>query len=142
MNTKIHQVPLVLMDEMMPHLAHHLARGFEHVKMDPIALAEEIRADLTQVWAVFQDNRIVAAFLTSIHTMPDGTKTLDIFGLGGTAAPSWGSLLSDVMADFAKRNGCDRFVFAGRKAWERICKNVQIVGVLENDHMKFERIVA
>lgn len=130
------------MDEMMPHLAPHLARGFEHVKMDPAGLADEIRNDLTQVWAVFLDNKIVAAFLTSIHAMPDETKTLDIFGLGGEAAPSWGATLSDVMADFARKNGCNRFVFAGRKAWERICGNVTVIGVRAGDHMSFERIVA
>jgi hypothetical protein len=142
MTTQIHKVPLNMLDGMMPHLAPFLKRGFKNVSTDPATLADEIRADLTQVWAIFHDNKLVGAFFSSIHVTPDGAKVIDVFGLGGHGAPKWARQLSDQMTEFGRRNGCARLVFAGKKGWSRICNGVGITGTRTGNHMSFERIVA
>jgi hypothetical protein len=144
MTVAIHQIPLEMMDGMMPHLAPHLARGLRFVKMNADQLADEIRRDLTQVWAVFVDKKLCAGFLTSLHDLPDrAERVLDIYGLGGSGAPHWGRELAEVMTAFAQANGCSKFAFAGKPGWARILgDDVKAVGKRDNGHVSYERAIA
>lgn len=138
----IYRVTNDLLPEMLPRLAPHLAKGLGAIKFDPVNLASAIEADLAQVWAIFDRSEVVGAFMTSILTQDDGSRDLDVYGLGGDRIMAWGKALSDRMADFAKHHDCRRVVFAGRKALARAYGNtVRVIDQKDETTFIYERAV-
>lgn len=141
---KIMQVPPIMLVHMAPSLGPYLARGLPGSGRDPLEIARDIKRDHNQVWAIFDGDRVVGAFLTAIVVVDEtGERCLDIFGLSGEGAPRWGRTLSDRMLEYAKANDCARFVFDGKQGWERACGNtVNIIGFKGGRTAIFERRVA
>lgn len=108
-----------------------------------VDLASEVRNVLEErarVWVIASEDRIVAAFLTSIVTDGDG-RALDCYGLGGAGMARWGRELTDAMVAYARLAECGRVIFKGRKALKRTYPGIRVVGI-DGDHFIYERRVA
>ena len=141
---KIMQIPIPMLVDMAPHVGPYLARGLPGSGRKEVELSIDILRDHAQVWAIFEDGKVVGAFLTAIVIQEDdGSRCLDIFGLSGDGAPKWGTALSDRMAEYAKANDCKRFVFDGKYGWLRACGHtVEVAGRKNARTVIFERRVA
>lgn len=120
----------------------HLLAGAIHIDEGGIQQAlDDVFEDRAMVWAIIEDNEVLAAFLTSV-VEKDGDVFLDVYGLGGRGMMKWGRELSERMADYAEKCGCTKVVFKGRRALLRTYNNVKLVGEEAPGLYVFERAVA
>lgn len=137
----IESVPAEHLSAVWPAIAPHLLAG---ASVDPgIDVEEEIGAVMqgrSRVWAIIEQDRCVAAFLTAVVNDCDG-RALDVFGLGGSGMLRWGKALTERMTAYAKEAGCDRVLFKGRRALLRTYPGVRITGHEDGNIFIFERAV-
>lgn len=136
----IMQIPLTMLPDMAPHIGEHLARGMKGSGRHPFGLAVDVARDHAQVWAIFTDGKVVGAFMTAVIIEDDQRKAVDVFGLAGQGIMKWGKRLADRMVDFAKANGADRVVFAGRRGLMKAYGGLNVIGT-RGDQLVFERTV-
>lgn len=72
-----------------------------------------------QCWIAHNGERIQAAFITYITPHPTGWKTFTIDLAGGEDIDQWLPEVWDTFKEYARANGCDEVVLAGRKGWLR-----------------------
>lgn len=139
---QIGTLPVDALPAMMPHIAPMLSKGLGAA---PNVSIEQEMSDaisgITKVWVVMKDAKVVAALFTSVVHDDDGTLALDVYGMGGDGIQKWGKPLSNVLADFAKSQGCKRAVFYGRKGLLRSYNGVRIIGQHDDRTMIFERVI-
>lgn len=135
-------IPRDSIGAMLPHLGVHLLRGLSVATDQRLPdVLDGIVDGSRQLWAVMTPDHIYAAFLTSVLIRTDGTKAVDVYGLGGERIAEWGDLISERMAGFAKANDCDKVLFCGRKGLCRVYTDVKIVGERGDGIYQFERAV-
>lgn len=137
---RIIRVPDGLIEEMWSRVAPLLSRGCDalpNVTVEDIAAGVEAGTD--EVWAVFRNHRLAAAFVTA--QFEGSPPFLGIYALGGRRMREWVGHMDQVLAYEAKRRGLGSVRFAGRKAWARVIPNVSPVGTL-GMHTIYERIIA
>lgn len=125
-----------------PAIGPHLIAGAQNADEGDVSKAvEDVFEDKARIWAVVDDGYVLAAFLTAVLEADDGTRKLDVYGLGGCQIMKWGKVLSKRMVEYAKGNECKAVIFKGRKALARAYDNVKIVGQEAPDRYVFERAV-
>jgi hypothetical protein len=113
---RIVKVPQLLVGLVWGSVCPLLLRGAAE---NPRLTVEQMAVGLAEgdfdLWLVFRDEQLSAAFMTQIY---DGA--LDVFTLAGRGAFSWGKTLSRRLVAFAREQGCERIKFAGRKSHQRV----------------------
>jgi hypothetical protein len=112
-------VPEHLHDAMWPHVAPLLTKGLAAATTSSLA---DIQADLARgtdhLWCVFENEWLVAAFISAVYT--DQGAYLGLYALGGQGMWKWAREIDATMQAEARRRGLQRIRFAGRKAWSRV----------------------
>lgn len=145
-------VPPVLLGATWQTIGGHLLRGqlvitggeVEAALMRLAVISRAVQAGVAQVWAVFdrEAKECLAAMVTEICDDDDG-RVLWVTGLAGKGVMSWGSMMSDRLAEFAKDENCRAFRFHGRWGSHRAYKDVTLLEAHpENGVHLFERAVA
>jgi hypothetical protein len=139
-NIRVLSIPPHLQDEMWPHVAPWLTKGLAAAHTSTL---DEIRRDLANgtdhLWAVFENDTLVAAFVTAIYV--DQGSYLGVYALGGRGLRHWAREIDQTMQAEAKRCGVDRVRFAGRRGWSRVLPGLVLRGALQG-HDIYERAVA
>lgn len=133
------QIPPSHMVAMSPFVGPWLAKGIDGAERDPLVIAEDVVRDHAQVWAIFDGQRVVGGFFTSVLVSPNGNKWLDVYGLAGERILRWGKALADRMVEFARENDCDRVVFAGRKGLQKAYGGLRVIGRKDETTFIYER---
>lgn len=126
---------------MWPVVAPHLLRGLAASSGDLKALVDDIVDGIANLWAITEDGDLLGTFVTAIVEDEHG-RAVDVYCLAGTRIDLWGDLISDRMAEYARRNNCERVLFCGRKGLLRTYKGVRIVGEHAPGIYQFEREVS
>lgn len=71
-----------------------------------------------QAWMVVKGQQDLACVITEIRRYPTGNKAGVIWGVAGQEMVDWVAL-DDVLADWARANGCQWLEADGRLGWER-----------------------
>ena len=134
---RIEQIPLELFREMWPHVAPKLFKGLMPIDLTIEQVCDDIVRGASQLWAIFSDDRLVAAFLTSLDI--DGY--VSVYGLGGERVSKWAHALDDAMQKFAADNDMPRVRFSGRAAWSRLLPDYIVTGDHPSGQFVYERAV-
>lgn len=126
-----------LVEPMWPHVAPLLTKGLAAATTSTLP---DIRRDLANetdtLWTVFENERLVAAFVTAVYV--DQGAYLGVYALGGSGLPKWARAIDAAMQDEARRRGLSCIRFAGRKAWSRVLPGLECKGRL-GPHEIWER---
>jgi hypothetical protein len=136
--TRIVAIPPFLVVDMWPHLEPHIRKGLTaatDVTMRDIV--DGVSAGTDQLWAVFVDGEVAAAFVTALHDEPT-SFFVGVYGLGGRDLNRWADLLGETMASYGMQVGASCVRFHGREAWSRVLPSYQITGH-NAGHAVFER---
>jgi hypothetical protein len=94
-----------------------LRKGFESPELAD-GYYERVKAAHAQLWCVFDDTELLAAFLTEIHTI-GGRKVCNVIAASGRRMSEWLHLL-EVIENWARQNGCEAMRHANcRKGWAK-----------------------
>ena len=122
---------------MWPHVAPLLTKGLAAATTSSLP---EIRRDLDnetdQLWCVFENERLVAAFVSAVYT--DQGAYLGVYALGGSGMRKWAREIDATMQAEARRRGLSRIRFAGREPWSRVLPGLERKGRL-GPHVIWER---
>lgn len=73
-----------------------------------------------QLVGIYDDEAdLVAAGVTQVRDLDDGTRSCWVLAVGGLYARAWRHTLREI-EDGARRLGCDRVEFVGRRGWVRL----------------------
>lgn len=76
-----------------------------------------------QLWAWVENNKIACCGITCIITYPT-TKICSLPIIGGSALKMWKESAQQIIADWAKKNGCSEMEgYAMRRGWLRALPN-------------------
>ncbi len=120
---KIYAIPKELLPLAWQHLGPSLAKGSADEPPEVIdAAVERIMRDHAQVWGIFDEFEVLAAFITSIVFVEgdSGPTALNIYGMGGNGVQKFRHKLCDTMLEYAKANECSSIIFEGREALRRV----------------------
>lgn len=139
---RVVRIPRQLLAEMWPHCVPHLLRGLTACTN---ATLEQIGGDVLNgtddLWGVFVDHELCAAFLTSTFEDEDtGEEFVGVYGLGGAGLSSWKDEVDRTMQGEARRLGLSRVRFCGREAWSRVLPDLRFVGTRDGAAV-YERAV-
>lgn len=119
---KIRGIPSNLVDRFWPLAAPYVKRALDHTRNE--FLPEDIKAyckdKVIQLWLVSEGERVVAAATTEIIVYPQA-KHCRVVTLGGSKAVEWTELLlSVVLNDWAKEQGCTAMEAFVRRGYVKI----------------------
>ncbi len=140
-------IPPHMLGDVWPAVGPWLLKGALTVTGDMKAslaaltkICLEVHEGKRLVWAVFDDERVIAALETTI--VEDGGKRWVWAGtMAGEDIRKWGGDVSDTLARFAKDEGCHYVRCTGRKALARVY-SARMVAPLGKGQYIFERAVA
>lgn len=128
-----------LIFSMWPHVVPWLVKGLAAAKTSTLHEIEVgVAAGTDRLWCVFQDEKLVGAFVTAVYR--DGGDYLGVYALGGTGLKSWADAIDQAMQTEARRLSLDRIRFAGRQAWSRVLPGLAHRGKIMG-HEIWERAV-
>jgi len=105
--------------EIWPHVGHLLKAACRRTELNAFADIEvDILSGRSLLWLAWNGRAIEAAAAT-ILINSDTAKVCVITVCGGRGMRRWLPLLSEIEA-YAKREGCARMRFFGRKGWLRV----------------------
>jgi hypothetical protein len=138
--TRIVQIPPCMVVDMWPHLEPWLRLGLTAATDITMRhVVEGISEGSDDLWAIFVDDQVSGAFLTSLFE-EETSFYLGVYGLGGTRLDAWADLLGETMAAYGMQVGASRVRFHGREAWSRVLPSYQITGH-HGSHALFERVI-
>lgn len=118
-NIRIIPIPLHMLEPMWPHVAPLLTKGLAAARTSTLeGIQRDLANETDHLWAVFENERLVAAFCTAVYV--DQGAYLGVYALGGRGLWKWAREIDAAMQTEARRRGVDRIRFAGRKAWSRV----------------------
>lgn len=134
---QIVKVPQLMVGLVWGSAAPLLRRGAEqNPRLTFDQMVEGLADGTFDLWLIFRDEKLTAAFMTQID---DGT--LDVFTLAGNGAFAWGKVLSRRMIEFAREQDCERIKFAGRKSHQRVSDyngSLRIAGEIAPGILQYE----
>jgi hypothetical protein len=143
-NIAISLVPVALIPALWGRIYAHVRRGAEIAGLSPSTATERLLCDLDQLWIITEGNKVIGAFVTTFCREGEGgaeRRFVGVSNLSGQGAKRWAAAMCDLMAYYARANGCAYVRCYGRQAWSRLLPNVSIIGQHENGHAIFERSV-
>jgi hypothetical protein len=144
-------VPPAILGEVWPYAGPFLLRGQLEIIPEMLPALKALRdqillvhSNMAHVWVVLDTagNKIVAA-LISQTLLSDERRIIWVSRMSGENILGWGKLLSDTLADYARKEHAEAVRFAGRKALKRAYRNVHIVRKIEGSRLYlYERAVS
>jgi len=105
--------------EAAPHIMRATDRSFERYGLYDIFKA--LKTGHQQLWVVYDDDTVIAAFTTSVTDYP-GRRILTCQFCGGAQLTEWSGPATEVLQSYAKQTGCTLVELYGRKGWVRELK--------------------
>lgn len=110
--------PSERIDEIWSRAVPLLRRGFESPELAD-TYHDKCTTGQAQLWGVLDEQELIAAFLTEIHTV-GGRKVCNIVSTGGSRMSEWLHFL-DIIERWARINGCVAMRHANcRTGWARV----------------------
>ena len=141
-NIKVVAIPVPVLGQVWDQVALLLYAGLAEARnMSLRDVLDGLFDGTYQLWAIYDEGRICAAFITGV--MRDGDlRFLDVSALSGDGIKKWGKPLSSAMNLHAGELGCEKVRFVGRRGLERVYDGVRIVGdEFSPGNYRFERDV-
>ena len=105
-------------DKKWPIVSQLLAPAIEENEYSLEDVKQSIIAKEMQLWIAVEYGAIKAAMTTKLAVYPQGI-TCVLMHLGGKWDQPMNGCL-DIIGEWAKEHGADRFVLYGRKGWKRV----------------------
>lgn len=136
------KIPKAQLLEMWPHVSPFLEKGMKAAfDTSLMNIAEDVCNDMASVWAIFEENKIKAAFASSICIDEQkGGKVVVVYALGGDDVLNWAQALRDEIEQYGAFHDCESMRFYGRKAWARILPDFHIIGADQGETI-YERAI-
>lgn len=111
-------IPLDEIDNVWRYAAPHILRATDrsHDRYALYDIFKAVKMGQQQLWMVYEEDKDVAAFTTSITPYP-GRKILTCQFCGGSKLEEWASEATDILKNFAQDNDCTMIELYGRKGW-------------------------
>jgi hypothetical protein len=115
-------IPLRDLHLAWPELWPLLEPAVRRTPDKPDVLARLIARD-AQLWAVYDDDKAIAAIVTQITCEPDG-KRCRLWLVGGSRMRAWAADFLCKLELWARSLGCVALWGSGREGWDRIVKRM------------------
>jgi hypothetical protein len=130
---RLFAVPPLRADQVLPMVSEMLAKGYRRSGniWNALVLLDELRAERMTLWVAGYEGelRFIAAMVTRLYVLENGSKVCHIVALGGEGLRDWIKYV-DRIADYARAEGCDTLRLEGREGWSRILPSFVRVGVI------------
>lgn len=113
-------VPAEKLEEYWPQVRELIAQSCERSggRYAPVDLMREILGRAAQLWTAERDGKVEAIMLTRLVNYPQA-RICEAFVCVGAGMEEWLAYLSTA-EQWARENGCKRFVPIARKGWAKV----------------------
>jgi len=107
-----------------PHIVPLLNKPFVRMEVvkdyDVDYLLKMLRDSMMQCWIAHENDKIIAVFITQIHSYPKrNVLSIPFVGAENGTIDTWIDAM-DTFKEFAKENDCSAIRGWGRKGWEKV----------------------
>lgn len=144
-NVEVAWVPLTQLGGAIRVFGQMLLKG---VALDPELSFNEVVDELikqeTRLGIIYEVGpfKPLACWLSDLREdNKTGRKFATIYALSGKSPNKWGELIRDLVAQWARDEGCASFRFYGRLGWTRYDPTLKLLGAKDRRTGLFEKMV-